>query len=323
ANAWNKTVPVDQCPADAMILDAGPETVKSVVATIKASKTLVWNGPLGAFEITTIFDGAAVFDGPYPIIGANASAEEVQALAAANGLPETKLEIPFTPTVVNTGSELILFDAGNGEARRPGRGNLLAGLAAAGYTPDQIDVVVITHMHPDHIGGLMEGGAPAFPNATYMTGAAEYDFWTPEAMLDGPAAGVAKLVQSNVVPLAEKTKMLQPGDAVASGVEAVNAFGHTPGHMAYHIESEGERLLLISDAANHFILSLQRPDWHFGFDADKDAAVATRKKLLGMIAADGIVFTGYHMPFPAIGRLTAAGDGFLYQPETYQLSITG
>jgi hypothetical protein len=118
---------------------------------------------LGDFEITTISDGAVQAEGPHPIFGENVSAAEVQALAAQNFLPPDKMMIGFTPVVVNTGAELILFDTGNGAARRPDAGRLAGALAGVGFQPDQIDVVVLSHFHPDHIGGLMEDGAPLLP----------------------------------------------------------------------------------------------------------------------------------------------------------------
>lgn len=196
-----------------------------------------------------------------------------------------------------------------------------AQLGAAGYAPEDIDVVVITHNHPDHIGGMMEGGAPAFQTARYVTGQVEYDFWSSEDRVGTKAEGLYTMTEKMVTPVADKMSFIQPGDAVASGIEAVGAFGHTPGMMGYHIESEGKRLMLIADAANHYVLSMQRPDWHFGFDADKDDAVASRKKLMGMIAADKIPFTGYHLPFPAVGYLQAKGAGYDYTPASYQLNL--
>lgn len=278
---------------------------------------------LGGFEITTILDGGAVLDGPHPIFGENVDAADVQALAAAHDLPETKMEISFTPVLVNTGEQLILFDTGNGEGARPGRGGLRPNLAAAGYTPEDVDLVVITHFHPDHIGGMMEGGAPAYPNATYVTSAAEYDFWSPEDKLTGATERVAALVQAQVVPFRDKMKFINPGDSVAPGIDALDAAGHTPGMTAYNIESEGRRLAIIADTANHFVVSLERPEWHVRFDMDKEKAVAARKRILGMIAADKVPFTGYHMPFPALGYLEAKGEGFAYVPETYQFETAG
>lgn len=278
---------------------------------------------LGDFEVTTILDGAVELPGPHPIFGENVTQEEVAALAQENFLPADKMEIGFTVTVVNTGSEVVLFDSGNGDiGRRPNAGLLVERLAAAGFSADQIDVVALTHFHPDHIGGLTEAGAPAFPNARYVMPAAEYDFWSNEELVFNDALSrTATLVQDKVVPMADKATMIAPGDAVVSGIEAIDSAGHTPGHTAYHIESGGERLVLIGDVSNHYVVSLQRPDWHVRFDMDKEAAVAARKSLLGMIAADRVPFVGYHMPFPSVGYLEAMGDGFRHVPVSYQLRV--
>ena len=276
---------------------------------------------LGEFEVTTILDGAVQVDGPHPIFGANVAAAEVQELAARNFLPPEKMAISFTPVVVNTGDELVLFDAGNGAGRRPDAGRLASLLGSAGFEPEQIDVVVITHFHPDHIGGLMEDGQPLLPNARYVTGRVEYDFWSPEDKLGGPTERVATLVQANVVPFAEKIAFIEEGDAVAPGIEAIAAFGHTPGHMVFHIESAGQRLLLSADSANHFVASLQRPEWHVSFDMDKEQAVASRKRVFDLIAAERIPFTGYHMPFPAVGYVEKQDVGYRYVPVSYQFSL--
>jgi len=278
---------------------------------------------LGGFEVTTLLDGAVQLDGPHPIFGQNVSEEQVAELAAANFLPAGQMEIPFTVTIVNTGSELILFDTGNGDnGRRPAAGQLTKVLGEAGYSPDEIDVVVITHCHSDHISGLTEGGRTVFPNARYVIGATEYDYWSDEDLLfDDAMANRAQLVQDKVVPLAEQMTMIAPGDTVASGIEAVDAMGHTPGHMAFHLESEGRRLMLVADTANHYVMSVQKPEWHVRFDMDKDKAIAARKRVLGMIAADRIPFVGYHMPTPAVAYLEELDGGFRYVPASYQLNL--
>ncbi len=286
-----------------------------------ASRPLYRRVKLGAFEVTTLLDGAVPVENPQGIFGTNVTVGEVEGLLADRNLPTDKMEFTFAPVLVNTGDSLILFDTGNGMGARPARGQLAAQIAAAGYSVDQVDTVVITHMHPDHIGGLMEGDAPAFPNATYVTGAIEYDFWTSEDRVGTPAERVYTMAQNLVVPLAEKFRFVNPGDSVVSGVEAMAAFGHTPGQMVYHIESEGRRLVLTADVANHFVLSLERPDWEVRFDLDKAAAAATRKEIFGMLAADGVAFSGYHMPFPAMGYVEARGEGFGYTPASYQLNV--
>lgn len=303
------------------ILSTLPSVAEAAAPMQGAAHPTHYRFKLGAFEVTTIWDGAIQLDGPHPIFGENVMQEDVAALAKENFLPETRMEISFTPVIVNTGSELIMFDSGNGDGRRPNAGQLSATLAKAGFTAEQIDVVVLTHFHPDHIGGLMEGGQPLFPNARYVTGAAEYDFWSPPAMAEGNLARVGKLVQSNVVPFAEKTTFVKPGDDVVTGIQAVGAAGHTPGHMAYHFESEGRRLLAWADTTNHYVASLQRPDWHVRFDMDKEAAAASRKRVLDMVAADRIPATGYHMPFPAVGFVEAQGSGYRWIPASYQLNL--
>ncbi len=136
----------------------------------------VYRFQLGDFEITTIADGAIQLDGPHPIFGNDQSPEDVQAYARENFLSPSRMAISFTPVVVNTGNELVMFGSGNGAARRPSAGKLASMLSAAGYSPDQIDVVVLTHFHPDHIGGLMEDGKPLFANARYVIPETEYQY---------------------------------------------------------------------------------------------------------------------------------------------------
>ncbi|MEM1315241.1 MAG: MBL fold metallo-hydrolase [Pseudomonadota bacterium] len=280
----------------------------------------VMRARIGAFEVLTIQDGLAVRENPQSIFGTDQTPEIVGELLEENFLPADRLAIPFTPTVVNTGSEVVLFDAGNAPGGRPAVGNLAARLAAAGIAAEQVDVVAITHMHPDHIGGLMTDGAPTFPNARYVLGAAEYDFWKDKA--DGPLARVGGLVASNVTPLLEKASFINPGESLVSGIEAVDASGHTPGQINYHVESDGARLMLTADTVNHYVVSLERPEWEVLFDMDKAAAGARRKEILGMIAADRIPFVGYHMPSPALGFVeTTADGGFRYVPASYQFDV--
>jgi glyoxylase-like metal-dependent hydrolase (beta-lactamase superfamily II) len=276
---------------------------------------------LGDFEVTTLLDGAVQLDGPHPIFGENQAAEDVAVYAEQNFLPSDRMEISFTPILVNTGDTLVLFDSGNA-AGRPGAGNLMGAIEAAGYSADQVGVVVLTHMHGDHIGGLMADGVPTYPNAAYVTGQAEYDFWSHDDRLSGPTENAAQLVRSNMVPLAEKTRFVGDQGEVVPGINAIAAFGHTPGHMAYHIESQGRRLMLWADASNHYILSVQQPDWHVRFDMDKEAAVATRKRLFDMAHAERIPVSGYHMPFPAVGFVDKTADGgYRWVQASYQMNL--
>lgn len=278
---------------------------------------------LGAFEVTIIRDGATTPAGPYPAFGADQFEEDVHDLLAANHLPLKRFELPYSPVLVNTGAQLVLFDAGNGSTRRPDSGYLPEGLKAAGYSPDQVDVVVITHCHPDHIGGLMESGAPAFPNARYICGSQEYDFWSQKELLDHDpgTARRAQAVQDNVVPLAPKMSFVKDEGEALPGIRAIASPGHTPGHLAYHVESEGKRLLIWGDAIVHYVISFQRPDWPLAADMDEQVAIESRQKLLGMAAADKIPVTGYHLPFPALGFVETYEDAFRFVPAGYQFNL--
>ena len=298
-----------------------PEIAKAEAPMLGPSRAQFHRFTLGGFEVTTLLDGAIQLDGPFPIFGENVAVEEVTGYAEQHFLPSDKMEIGFAPVLVNTGTQLVLFDGGNPASRLPAAGNLVAVMQAAGYTPDQVDIVVLTHFHPDHIGGLMVDGAPTFPNATYATSEIEYDFWSAEDKLSGPTERVATLVQSNVVPLAEKMTFVKDEGEVVPGIRAINANGHTPGHMAYHIESDGHRLLLWADTTNHYVVSLQQPGWHVRFDMDKEGAVQARRRILDMVATDRIPASGYHMPFPAVGFVEKVGDGYRWIPASYQLNL--
>lgn len=277
---------------------------------------------VGAFEITAFNDGTRIADNPEKIFGVNQKPEDVASAAEANFLPRDKLVNSFTPVLVNTGKELVLFDSGNGANGRPATGHLASQMKAAGVSPEQIDVVVITHCHPDHIGGLMDNGAALAPNARYVIGEAEYAFWSSPDRANGPTANAAKVVQANVVPLKDKMKFLKNDGEVAAGIRAVAAFGHTPGHMAWHVESGGKRLLIGADFCNHYVLSLRYPRWHVSFDAQKDVAVETRLRLLDMVSQEHIPFTSYHMPFPAVGFVEKSTDGgYRFVPASYQLML--
>jgi glyoxylase-like metal-dependent hydrolase (beta-lactamase superfamily II) len=261
---------------------------------------------LGGFEVTTLRAGTGTSEKPQETFGLNATPEEFAAVSAAAFIPADRSQNFFTPTVVNTGSELVLFDAG------PSAAGTTAALAAAGYSPEQVDVVVITHMHGDHIGGLATEGTLTYPNARYVTGAIENNHW---------AAAGNENYDKLIKPLADRFTYLDDAGSVASGITAMAAFGHTPGHFVYHLESEGQRLVLTADLANHAVWSIGRPDWEVRFDMDKPAAVATRQRVLGMLATDRVPFVAYHLPSP--GYVEATATGFRHVPVGYQFMLNG
>lgn len=282
----------------------------------------IYRFKLGGFELTTFLDGVLQRDGPHPIFGANVAAEEMHALMEANRLPPRQMEHGFVPTLLNTGRELVLFDAGNGEPRRGnGLGRLRELLGLAGYSPEQVDIVVLTHCHPDHIYGLDEGGMPAFPKARYVFGRTEFDFWSKGENVPEQRKSNREDFVRLCLPLADRSTFLEPGDEVVPGVHAVEAFGHSAGHMAFHIESDGQRLLLWADSFNHYVASLQAPEWQVVFDDDRERAVQTRRRILDMVVSEKLWVVGFHMPFPSVGFVETVRDRPRWIPATYQFNL--
>jgi glyoxylase-like metal-dependent hydrolase (beta-lactamase superfamily II) len=276
---------------------------------------------LGSFEVANVMDGFVQNPSLHPTFGADQPKEAVETLAKANGIP-TNFDHHYVPTLVNTGKELVLFDAGNPRGRMPTAGKLVENLAAAGYKPEQIDVVVITHGHPDHIGGLVgEDGKPTYPNARYAFGEVELDFWRKGENVREARKANLDMYRKIVLPLAEKATLLKPDGEVVPGIRAVNAYGHSPGMLAFHVESGGQRLLIWGDVANQYVVSIQQPEWGTGFDDVKDVAIATRKRVLDMVATDKVPVAGFHMPFPSLGWVERAGTGYRWVPATYQFNL--
>ncbi|MGB3690725.1 MAG: MBL fold metallo-hydrolase [Jannaschia helgolandensis] len=262
---------------------------------------------LGDLEVTTLL--ANTLTNPTPpqeIFGMNVDAETFAAVSAEAFIPADVNQFFFTPTLVNNGESLILFDTGQSPE------DITAAVEGAGYATGDIDTVVLTHMHGDHIGGLMANGTPTFANAAYVTGQTEFDAW---------AAMENEGFETKVRPLSEKMTFIGDGQDAAPGITAIAAFGHTPGHMSYRLSSGDKSLLIAADLANHYVWSLAYPDWEVKFDMDKEAAANSRRTILGMLASERMPMIGYHMPFPAVGYVETRGDGFRWVPESYQMML--
>jgi glyoxylase-like metal-dependent hydrolase (beta-lactamase superfamily II) len=278
---------------------------------------------LGDFEFTNIVDCEEFISGPYPIIGKNATKEEVIDLMKKNLLPLQKYQPGFTPTVLNTGKELILFDTGNGDdgfIPKPKGGWLAEQMVSSGYKPEQIDIVIITHGHPDHVAGIIENGKEIYPNARYVIGQKEYDYWAPLGKHSGELEKLAKVFRDNTKTIAAKFTFIKPGDEVVPGIQAFDGFGHTPGQLCFHVESKGQRIFFWADCAHHHVASLARPDWHCVFDIDKEQGAKTRKRIYDMLAHDQTLVMGYHMPFPGLGYVENIGkDSYRWLQHSFQL----
>ena len=274
---------------------------------------------MGEVEIVSLIDGIARRPLGEEFVK-NAPLAEVKALLASQGLATDHIDIPFTPFLVVGGGRRVLMDTGLGEFGGPTTGKLLENLRAAGVQPGDIDTVLITHFHGDHINGLRtRAGELVFPNAKVMVPAAEYNFWMDDARL-AAAPEAMKGAFNNVRRVfanmpAATLQRFEAGVEVAPGIRSVAAYGHTPGHTLFEVKSAGQTFMFVGDLTNVPALFARNPDWAVTFDMDAEAARKVRRKVFQRIVSSNAMVGGFHFPFPAFGRMAAAGQGYAFQPQ--------
>jgi len=275
---------------------------------------------VGDLEVTALFDGAAVF-GPHWLNGKKLTMNRVE-----EGLREDPhlLEVGVAGFLVNTGKQLILVDAGAGTWYGGGAlGRLVDSLRSAGYVPEEVDCVLVTHLHSDHVGGLTtQDGMRVFPNADVFVSKLESDFWlSPEMAAKAPkgAQPFFESAQGIAAPYIKAGKWHTFGDseAIVDGVQLVSLYGHTPGHTGYEFSSNGQKVLFWRDTIHAQTVQLRHPEVTVVFDIDHAAAAATRNQLLSTLVRENVVIGGPHMPFPALGRLRRDGNGYVWAPAAF------
>lgn len=277
---------------------------------------------VGEAQVTALLDGYLdVAHGFWSGIE-QASVEE---LAAAAGLPDNgSIRIGVTSYLINQGSRLVLVDTGSADLFGPTAGKFLSALAAAGHTPDQVDDILITHMHPDHIGALLENGAAVFPNAQLHVAGLEFSYWTSvneqsnapdfaKSWFDA-AIGVKKAYDGRI-------NVFSGAPEVISGITAVPLYGHTPGHSGYRLSSGGEDLLIWGDACGVASVQFAHPEAGLVFDVDGATGKQTRASLLDMAAGEGVLVASAHLPFPTFGRVLRSGTAYAWQPDEYRFEV--
>ncbi|MBI3433846.1 MAG: MBL fold metallo-hydrolase [Proteobacteria bacterium] len=279
---------------------------------------------LGDFEVTTLQDGVAKIPKPEAFV-VNKPLEEINKALDAAFIPRDNVRIPFTPTLVNTGKNLVLIDTGFGDNGGPTTGQLMTNLAAAGVDPKSIDTILITHFHPDHLSGIRaKAGAANFPNAEIIVAANEYKFWTDEGE-ESRAAAVWKASFANTKrtlgPIAKDVKRIDYGKEAVPGITLIDSRGHSPGHASYVVASGNAKLMVIGDVTNLPGLFARNPDFRLWADMIPDQALDTRRKLLDMVVAEKMPITGYHYPFPAHGYFTKQGAGYEFAPATWSPTL--
>jgi glyoxylase-like metal-dependent hydrolase (beta-lactamase superfamily II) len=279
---------------------------------------------IGDFELTALYDGIWYRPITDKFIR-NAPFAEVEDALDQAFMPHDKLATPFTTLIVNTGKRLVLLDTGTGGQISPTAGAVVQNLAAAGIAPKDVDQIVISHFHPDHINGIKDkDNNLIFPNAEIMVPAPEWAFWMDDANMNAAPADLKAtfLNQRRIFSdIAKSITHFEPGKDVAGGILTLPAPGHTPGHTVFAIHSGNDSLMVLSDTAQHPAVFARHPTWEAAFDVDGAATIATRKRLFDRAAADRMLVTGYHFPFPACGHLIKTAAGYEHVPVEWQVTL--
>jgi len=273
---------------------------------------------LGDFEVTVLNDGTT----DLPVDKLLKQPADKTNKELAKYFEKAPLQTSVNAFLINTGSKLVLIDAGAAGLFGPTLGQLAANLKASGYKPEQVDEIYITHMHPDHVGGLMAGEQIVFPNATVHAGKADADYWLSQANMDKAPADAKGFFQGAMVSVAPYVKAgkFQPITAsgeLTPGIKSYITAGHTPGHVTYLVESKGQKLFVLGDLMHVAQVQFDDPSVTIAFDTDSKTAMAERKEAFADAAKGGYLIAASHLQFPAIGHLRANGKGYQYIPVNY------
>lgn len=276
---------------------------------------------LGDMEVTALYDG--YIDLQTQILK-GMRAEDIQSLLARMFLEYQKgVQTAVNAYLIHTGNKLVLVDAGAAACFGPTLGSVTDNIRAAGYSPEAVDVVLLTHLHPDHLCGVLDkAGQPAFPNATVWSSQADADFWLSEASAAAaPEAmrGMFKMARDSVAPYsaAGRFRTFKAGDSVIPEVSVVSSAGHTPGHTSYLFGSKGRQLLVWGDIVHSHSVQFKHPEVSIEFDTDQKKAIATRKALFQQASKAGWAIAGAHLPFPGLGHIRKDPSGYAWVPVEF------
>ena len=280
---------------------------------------------LGDATVTALLDGS--IDLPLALFPRTDEAEASALLE--QGFAQMPVRAALNAFLVQQAGRTVLIDTGASTGLGPSLGRLPAALAAAGVDPASIDVVAMTHLHPDHVNGLLtRDGQAAFPNAELVLHAAEHAFWADDGARSRTAAGLQPFfdaARAGIAPYAKRTRLLSRADeTVVPGLTALPLPGHTPGHTGYRVASNGRDLLIWGDIVHAPALQFARPDWGIAFDVDMDAGAATRLRTMDMAAADRVLVAGMHLDFPAFGHVQVGAEAGSYRfvPMPWQTAFS-
>ena len=271
---------------------------------------------VGSLEVTVISDSNVAFpaDGLWKAPGV-----DIAASLASEFRPASPALLQLNTVVVNTGDKMVLIDTGTGGKFQSTSGHVIENLAAAGYSPDQVDLIVFTHFHPDHLWGISDrtNGKLLFPNAQFVGTDVEHGFWAAPGLSGKMPAEMKAMVdatQANLALLGQRFSPVKAGAELAPGIHSVDTPGHTPGHTSVLLSSGSDTLLLTGDVIHNAAISLQHPDWPIGFDMDPTLAGKTRAAFLDRVAADKTLVASYHLPFPGVGHIVRDAGTYRWVP---------
>jgi glyoxylase-like metal-dependent hydrolase (beta-lactamase superfamily II) len=292
---------------------------RAAAPQVKAQAPGYYRVMLGDFEVTALSDGTVEL--PVDQLLTNTTSAQTRKTLAAS-FQKAPLETSVNAYLINTGSKLVLVDSGAGALFGPTLGRLTANLKAAGYQPEQVDAVLITHMHADHVGGLTAGDKPVFPNATVHADRRDADFWLSQANMDKAPADAkdffkGAMLSVNPYVSAGKFKAFDGDTELVPGIRSRTTPGHTPGHTVYVVESQGQRLVLWGDLMHVAAVQFADPAVTIRFDTDSKLAALQRKKAFADAAKQVDLVGAAHLSFPGLGRVRTAGKGYDWVPVNY------
>lgn len=274
---------------------------------------------LGTIEITAISDGTLAF--PAETLWRD-RAEDARGLLSSTFQRPSPVGLEINTILVNTGDKLVLIDAGCGVDKfQKTTGRLLGNLAAAGYAPGDIDTILFTHFHFDHLWGISdhENASLLFPSAEFIATEAEFAFWSAPDLADKlPPEQQPRVTQANLKLAAPRLRLIKAVAEVVPGVTTFGTPGHTPGHIAVNISSGSKELLLTGDVVVNSAVSLLHLEWPFGFDIDVPLATKSRTAFLDRAATDKTLVGSYHLPFPGFGHVVRDGSAYRWLPADWQ-----
>ena len=292
----------------------------SAAPMVKTSAPAYYRTMLGAFEVTALSDGTVKLPVEKILMEPEQKTKEV----LAKSFLQVPLETSVNAYLVNTGNKLIMIDAGTGSLFGPSLGKLIANLKASGYEPSQIDDIYLTHLHPDHAGGLMINGEMAFSNANIHVDQAEADYWLSQKNMEQAPADAKSFFQGAMVSVnsykaAQKLQTFSKDGELLPGLTAHSTHGHTAGHTSYLLESQGEKMLVVGDLIHVASVQLDKPEVTVTFDSHAKEASAMRQKVFAQAAKDGVIVAASHIQFPGMGRLKKTGSSYQWVPVNFTL----